>query len=136
MPAVLLDTGPWVALLSANDTHHTWAKQQFASHPGPFITCEAVVAEACFLLARSGFDPSLPLVFIERGVVQLPFSLQEHISTVQQLFKRYTNVPASLADASLIRLSELIDPCQLLTLDSDFTVYRRHGRKLIPLICP
>jgi predicted nucleic acid-binding protein len=95
-----------------------------------------VVAEACFLLARSGFDPALPLVFIERGVVQLPFSLQEHISTVQQLFRRYSNVPASLADASLIRLSELIDPCQLLTLDSDFTVYRRHGRRLIPLICP
>jgi hypothetical protein len=80
MPAVLLDTGPWVALLIANDTHHAWAKQQFASHPGPFITCEAVVAEACLLLARSGFDPALPLVFIERGVVLLPFSLQEHIT--------------------------------------------------------
>ena len=53
-------------------------------------------------------------------------------SGVQQLFRRYNNVPASLADASLIRLSELIDPCKLLTLDSDFTVYRR---KLIPLSC-
>ena len=51
---------------------------------------------------------------------------------MQQLFRRYNNVPASLADGSLIRLSELIDPCELLTLDSDFTMY---GRKLIPLIC-
>lgn len=75
-------------------------------------------------------------MFIERGVVQLPYSLQEHISTVQQMFRRYNNAPASLADASLITLSELIDPCQLLTLARDFTVYRRHGRKLIPVICP
>jgi hypothetical protein len=35
-----------------------------------------------------------------------------------------------------MRLSELIDPCELFTLDSNFRVYRRHGRKLIPLICP
>jgi hypothetical protein len=44
------------------------------------LTCEAVVAETCFLLKRSGFDPSLALQFIERGVVQLPLVLQEQIS--------------------------------------------------------
>jgi uncharacterized protein len=92
--AVLLDTGPWVALLS----------------------CEPVVAETCFLLARSGFDPVLALQFIQRGVVQLPFVLQEQIEAVSTLFKRYDNVPA--------------------LLDSTFHIYRRHGRLRIPLITP
>ncbi len=134
--AVLLDTGPWVALLSRNDTHHQWAVAQFRRLPPPLLSCEAVVAETCFLLARSGFDPALALQFIERGAVQLPFALQEQISAVSSLFKRYENVPASLADASLIRLAEITDAPLLLTIDSDFHIYRRHGRQTIPLLCP
>ena len=134
--AVLLDTGPWVALLSRNDTHHKWAVDQFRLLPPPMLSCEAVVAETCFLLRRSGFDPSLALQFIERGVVQLPFVLQEQIGSVSSLFKRYENVEASLADAALIRLAEINDSPILLTTDSDFNVYRRHGRQTIPLVSP
>ena len=68
-----------------------------------------MVAETCLLLARSGFDPSLALQFIERGVVQLPFVLEEQISAVSSLFKRDDNIHASLADAALIRLAEIND---------------------------
>ena len=50
---VLLDTGPWVALLIRNDTHHQWADEQFRQLPPPLLSCEAVVAETCFLLKRS-----------------------------------------------------------------------------------
>ena len=134
--AVLLDTGPWVALLSRNDNHHRWAVEQFRCFQPPLLSCEAVVAETCFLLKRSGFDPSLALQFIERGVVQLPFVLQEQIGSVSSLFKRYVNVPASLADAALIRLAEMNDSPLLLTTDSDFHIYRRHGRQTIPWVCP
>ena len=134
--AVMLDTGPWVALLSRNDTHHKWSVEQFRRLPPPLLSCEAVVAETCFLLKRSGFDPSLPLQFIERGVVQLPFVLQEQIGSVSSLFKRYENVPASLADAALIRLAEINDSPLLITTDSDFHIYRRHGRQTIPLVTP
>ena len=133
---VLLDTGPWVALLSRNDTHHRWAIEQFRIYQPPLLSCEAVVAETCFLLKRSGFDPSLALQFIERGVVQVPFVLQEQIGSVSSLFKRYENVPASLADAALIRLAEITDSPLLLTADSDFHIYRRHGRQTIPLVTP
>jgi len=133
---VLLDTGPWVALLSRNDTHHKWAVEQFRRWPPPLLSCEAVVAETCFLLKCSGFDPSLALQFIERGVVQLPFVLQEQIGAVSSLFKRYENVPASLADAALIRLAEINDSPLLLTMDSEFHIYRCHGRQTIPLVSP
>ncbi|HWS06084.1 MAG TPA: PIN domain-containing protein [Burkholderiaceae bacterium] len=133
---LILDTGPWVALHCGGDTHHAWAKAQFAQYPAPFLTCEAVVAETCFLLARSGFDPSRALALVERGVVRVALSLSDQVGAVRALFERYDNVPASLADACLIRLSELHDPCRVLTLDSDFAVYRRHGRKVIPVISP
>ena len=106
---VLLDTGPWVALLSRNDSRHRWAVEQFRQLKPPLLTCEAVVAETCFLLSRSSFDPALALQFVERGVVQLPFVLQDQIQAVYSLFKRYENVPASLADAALVRLAEISD---------------------------
>jgi hypothetical protein len=102
----------------------------------PLLSCEAVVAETCFPLKRSGFDPSLVLQFIERGVVQLSFVLQEQIGSVSSLFKGYENVPVSLADAALTRLAELNDSPLLLTTDSDFQIYSRHGRQTISLVSP
>ena len=133
---LILDTGPWVALHCRDETHHAWAKAAFASTASPLLSCEAVVAETCFLLARGGFDPGKALELVERGVVKLGMTLNEEISTVRALFARYDNVPASLADACLIRMSELYDPCRVLTLDSDFRIYRRHGRKAIALLTP
>ncbi len=135
-PVVLLDTGPWVALHCRSDKHHAWATEQFAQHAGPFLTCEAVVAETCFLLARHGFDPAKALALLERGAVRIGMTLPEEVSAVRSLFERYENVPASLADACLIRMSELFDKSKVMTLDSDFHIYRRHGRKAIALIRP
>ena len=63
-------------------------------------------------------------------------SLADEIAAVSSLFDKYDDVPASLADACLIRLSELYDRSRVLTLDSDFHIYRRHGRKAISLIRP
>lgn len=72
----------------------------------------------------------------ERGVVRIAMSLHNEIAAVRALFERYDNVPASLADACLIRLTELHEPSRVLTLDSDFRIYRHHGRKAIGLITP
>ncbi|MBE0544896.1 MAG: hypothetical protein IH623_26455 [Verrucomicrobia bacterium] len=50
--------------------------------------------------------------------------------------RRYRNVPMSLADATLVRLSELHRDCRVFTLDADFRIYRRHGNKVIPVLIP
>ena len=136
MSRLILDTGPLVALLCRNDAWHEWAKQQFARFSGPFLTCEAVIAEATFLLARAGFDPSKVLMLMERGVVQIGMSLIQEGHAVRALFQQYGNVPASLADACLIRMSECFSLSHVITLDNDFNIYRRNGREAIPLISP
>jgi uncharacterized protein len=133
---ILLDTGPWVALHCRDDAFHGWAREQFAQINCPLLTCEAVVAETCFLLARGGHDPAKALALVARGVVRVGMVLNEEIVPVQSLFERYDNLPASLADACLVRMSELFERCRVFTLDADFHIYRRHGRKVIPLLCP
>jgi len=88
------------------------------------------------LLARSGLDAALALPFIERGAMQLPFAVQEQIGAVSSLFRRCDNGPASLADATLIRLSEITDAPLLRTTVSHVHLHRRHGRQTSPLIRP
>jgi len=136
LPTLILDTGPWVALHCRDDAHHAWAREQFGRFAGPFITCEAVVAETCCLLARGGHDLAKALALMSRSVVGIGMALADEITSVQALFERYDNVPASLADACLVRMSELYERCRVVTLDSDFHIYRRHGRKVIPVLRP
>ena len=133
---VLIDTGPLVAYLNRTDHHYRWAKSQLAGLSPPLFTCEAVLAEACFILQKYPGGQAAVLELLRRDAVRIDFSLQEEIEPISRLMARYSNIPISLADASLVRMSELFADSPVLTLDSDFRVYRRNGRQAIPLIIP
>lgn len=137
-PTVVADTGPIVALLDTNEAHHEWAREQFRVLAPPLITCEAVLSEASFLLARIGADPSLPMTLVERGVLEVTQTLAspEDVLAVGRMIRRYRNVPMSLADACLVRIVERSDQASVLTLDSDFRIYRQGNRRVIPLLSP
>lgn len=133
---VLLDTGPLVASLYKRDQHHLWAKRTLATLPSLFLTCEAVLTEACFLTYKllGHSDPLIEMV--ENDLLRLDFDLKREISAVHSLMKRYADVPMSLADACLVRMSELYSDSVVLTTDSDFSIYRKHKRQAIPTIMP
>lgn len=134
--AALLDTGPLVAFLHANEQHHAWVVAQLRSLPPRFLTCEAVLTECCFLL---GFAPrALEQIegWLERGVLQVPFRFFPESQRVMQLMHVYRNVPMSFADACLVRMSELYPDLPVFTLDADFRVYRKNGRQRIETILP
>jgi predicted nucleic acid-binding protein len=135
-PVVLLDTGPLVAILSRNDQAHAWAKTQFAMFPAPFLTCEAVISEACFVLRKLSGGARGVLALLESGAVQIEFNLAMEAANIRKLLDRYHHVPGALADVCLVRMSELHERCLVLSLDSDFQIYRRHGRQTIPLSRP
>lgn len=130
---VIVDTGPIVALLSRRDRHHAWAAGAWASTKAPLLTCESVLAEVCFLLGR---ERAAALALVRRGVIEIAFSLRDEHERVASTMSRYADVPMALADACLVRMSELHATSTVMTLDSDFHVYRRHGRQVIPLITP
>ena len=136
METVIADTGPLVAYLCAEDADHAWAVGQFRELSGPLLTCEAVLSEAFFLLqqTRTGFEPLATM--IERGLVVVDFQFGAHAAPILRLLRKYRDVPMSLADACLVRLAERHPRSRIFTLDSDFKVYRRNGRQVIPLIYP
>jgi predicted nucleic acid-binding protein len=133
---VLLDTGPLVALIDRRDQHHAWVQSHVAEMVPPLLTCEAVLTEACFLVRGIPGGTQAALEVFERGVARLAFDLNENFAPVSSLMQRYANVPMALADACLVRLSELTAGCVVFTLDSDFHIYRRHRRQKIPLVIP
>jgi uncharacterized protein len=136
MSEIIADTGPLVAYLDRSDKDHEWAKECFMQITRPLLTCEAVIAESLFLLRRGRINPESLLNLIQRGLLIPSFRLADEIATIQQLMKTYRNIPMSLADACVVRMAELHEHSKVMTLDSDFVVYRKFRRKVIPLIIP
>jgi predicted nucleic acid-binding protein len=131
---VLVDAGFLVALLSRRDSHHQWAVTQARDHAPPWRTCEAVLSEAFHLLGAHG-APGLIELLRRRALIAV-FELDNDLESVLRLLQKYANVPMSLADACLVRMTETLRDPIILTTDSDFRVYRRHSRQIVPCRMP
>lgn len=136
MTRVVVDTGPIVALLNRRDNHHLWAREVLDTLEPPLFTCESVVSEACFLLGGLTDGPEAILDLLVADVIRVDFRLDSETSPIRGLMRRFGNVPMSLADACLVRMTEIEPQSVIVTLDSDFRVYRRNRRHVIPTIMP
>jgi predicted nucleic acid-binding protein len=131
---IVVDAGFVVALLSSRDTHHQWAVIQASASPPPWSTCEAVLSEAYHLLGERGAS-SLGALLRRRALV-VAFELASHVEPVTRLIEKYSDVPMSLADACLVRMTETVADPMILTTDEDFRLYRRHSRQVVPHVTP
>lgn len=134
MTKTIIDAGPLVAYANRRDRWHDWVVQQMGALAFPLVTCEAVVSEACFMVGQAGAAQLVRRVTV--GDLEIGIDLETEASAIESLMRRYADTPMSLADACLVRLSELLPDCRLFTLDSDFEHYRRNGRQTIPLLRP
>ena len=134
--SVVVDTGPIVAMLDADEANHDWVMLQVQRLRAPLVTCEAVLTEAAFLMSRAGVDSSIVPQLVTRGFVTIAKLFDDDAAQIVRLMARYRNVPMSLTDACLVKLVERTPNATLFTLDSDFSIYRQKGRRLIPLLSP
>ena len=133
---VIVDTGPLVALLNRSDNAHAWVLGQLKAIAPPMITCEAVLAEATYLTRSVPGARAALIEMVGEGFLSIGMCLADHHSALLALVRRYASVPMSLADACLVRLAEIHPQSPILTLDSDFTVYRKNGRQVIKVLTP
>ncbi|HEX2687596.1 MAG TPA: PIN domain-containing protein [Kofleriaceae bacterium] len=135
MTPVLLDTGVIVALLDRSERNHVRCVEVIEAVAAPIVTCEAVVAEACYLLRNIHGAADAVLDNVEAGVFEIPFRLVEVSRSIRLLMKKYARIPMDFADACLVHLADKLGTGRILTLDSDFRVYRwRKGRAFELLI--
>jgi predicted nucleic acid-binding protein len=129
----IADTGFIVAFARSDDQHHRWALDLAKGIGEPWLTCEAVLAEAAFHLQSSEYVISL----LEDEMVRVAFDFSKNIPELRELAGRYADRRPDLADLCLIRMSELYPRHTVVTVDErDFRVYRRNKRETIPLLCP
>jgi uncharacterized protein len=132
----IIDTGVLVAFLMSKDKYHQWAVESLTNIQYPLLTCEPVLTEVCFLLQRVHLGREKALQLLKRKYIEISFSLSEELESVEKLMQRYDSVPMSLADACLVRMSEIYTDTSIITLDSDFRIYRKHRHQIISLIMP
>jgi len=129
----IADTGFVVAFLNRSDRYHEWAAEIGKGVSEPLLTCEAVLAEAAFQVGSAG----RVLALVQEGLLRIAFDLPGNLEEVLELAERYRDRTPDLADLCLIRMSELFGNLPVLTVDeSDFRVYRRNRRDVIPIVSP
>ena len=128
----IADTGLLKALLDRNDPYHRWAAEVFPQRV-PWTTCEAVLTEAAHL---SG-TPQKIMQLILRGDLEVRFAAENQAERLLELLQKYQDRRMDLADACLVRMTELERDAVVFTIDrSDFTVYRRNGNEPVPCVFP
>ena len=124
----IADAGFLVAFLNRKDRYHHWALDIAREVETPLLTCEAALAEAAYHVQSSSHILSL----LESGLIQLRFDLASAWPRVKLLASRYADRNPDLADLCLICLSEDFPHHEVVTVDSDFVIYRRWEREIIP----
>jgi uncharacterized protein len=130
----IADTGLLVAAADATDRYHRWAATALRMH-SPFHTCDAVILETAWVLG----SPIGVLGLLARGdlILDAAFVLSAEIPRVLELCHKYADRPMDLADACLVRMTELTTRSKIWTVDrDDFSAYRRHGRQVVPCEFP
>jgi predicted nucleic acid-binding protein len=134
---VLLDTGVIVALLDRSERRHGDCAKALDAIYAPLVTCESVIAEACYLTRRLPGAPEAILQNVATGTFQIPIQLSRCAAAIQRIVRKYRDQEVDLADACLIHLASELKSGEILTLDTDFAVYRwgvnRPFRPMLPL---
>ena len=132
--SIIADSSALVALVRQDDQHHRWLNAQIDALPRPWLTCEAALSEAFYLVGAKG----APVIkeILRRGAVLFSFDLSNELEAVLVLMDKYADVPMSLADGCLVRMSETLPDPLVLTTNKDFRIYRRHSRQVVPCLMP
>lgn len=134
--AAIADTGPLVAYFDRADRNHAWSLERVRELEAPLLVCEPVLAEVMYLLGPLPKAQDALFELLENGALRIAFHADEHVAALRALHRKYRDRPISFADACIVRMAELFDGHCVLTLDSDFSVYRKCGREPLELIQP
>ena len=136
MHPILLDSSVIVGWLDRRDRNHGRCAAALANISPPLVTCEAVIAESCYLLqAIAGAQDDI-LENVANGTFQISFQLARCVDQMRQILRKYKDTPADFADTCLIQMADELDTGDILTLDSDFAHYRWRRNRPFHLLIP
>ena len=126
---VILDTGPWIALIDRSEAKHEVSVYWFRRFEGNLFSTEAVLTEVLYLLNFSSKAQSAAIDFVLSAAVILVPSNQDSLARAKRLMDKYKNVPMDYADATLVALAEDLSTNHVVTFDSHFAIYRLPSKR-------
>lgn len=125
---ILVDAGPLVALVDADDQHHRACVAALKEIREPLGTVWPPVIEAMYLLTGHPRAQEALWEILERRAVRLLPLDRTDFPRMRELMRKYADRPMDMADAALLRVAEREGTRKIFTVDrKDFTVYRLHG---------
>ena len=124
MLRTLIDAGPLIALFDRDDQLHFEIKRFLKSYEGSLITTWPVVTEVLHMLDFNVKTQIDFLKWINLGALEVKSINVEDISRIIEFSKKYADIPMDFADASLILISETDNIKEIISIDSDFYIYR------------
>jgi predicted nucleic acid-binding protein len=129
--AILIDAGPLIALFDRDDSYHTRIIDFLTGTNYKFVSTQAVITEVSHML---DFDIRAQIGFLEwimRKGLLLCDIVQDDFSRILELTKKYADLPMDFADATLVIAAEKTGIRTIISIDSDFDIYRLPGKVLI-----
>jgi predicted nucleic acid-binding protein len=136
LKAALLDSGAIVAMLDRAEQYHAVCRELVETTEVPLVTCEAVIAESCYLLRSVKGASEQILANVAAGIFQMPIPLSSAAGSVARILAKYADREIDLADACLIHLATELSVGDIFTLDRDFHVYRWGRNQPFKLLIP
>lgn len=132
----LVDAGPLIALIVSRETDHERCVEALRSVDLPLLTTWPAFGEAMHLTgSRGGWTAQRALWrLVHEGDLEIAEQPAQAIKRIAKLMERYSDRPMDLADATLVALAEELGVKRIFTLDSDFGIYRIHGRAHFELL--
>ena len=127
---VLVDSGPLLALFNRTDRWHTRVTEWLQTNPRiKLITTWCVLTEVCAMLSRRVHNEAAldVLRWALRGGITVDGAPQDALVSMLAISERFADLPFDLADASIAEAAERLRLRRILSIDSDFDVYRDHG---------
>lgn len=131
MKNTLIDAGPLIALFNKNDKYHEKVKKFIKQYDGILTTSWPVITEACHML---DFNISAQIDFlkwVKLGGLKIEDIKSTEIDKIIQLSEKYSDIQMDLSDASLVVISERLRIKEIITIDSDYFIYRTTEREML-----
>jgi len=136
MSATLIDAGPLIAYYNAGDIWHPRVRAFFEKFAGQFVTTSPCLTEALYMLRADHRVQNELLLDASRGLYAIEELLPEDFSRIAELNTKSADVPGDFADLSLVVVAERLGLSRIASLDSDFDIYKRYGKRGFQRVFP
>ena len=124
MLKTIIDSGPLIALFDGSDKYHNDVLNFMKEYKGKLITSWAVITEVSHML---DFNLQVQIDFLkwcEVGGIEVYNITQDEISNIRVMMEKYIDIPMDLADGTLMYIANKENIKNIVSIDSDFDIYR------------